>query len=458
VSPAIPPADSPVPPVAPSAPPAPEGPVEVPPPDTGFSAVKEDPKPVPEPFAFTGIGRAFIFSIPSPVLRWKKIPENKKIRVQLASDDKFSASSLLVDETVEYSFFALPAALTPETVYYLRGAREEGSESSWTRVLLIGYRPFKLPPDFVLPISKGSAPVSFTMGYSKGLARETPEHKVTLTREFFLGKTEVTNREFSEVMNRLLETEAAELRPEGVFGVYGLPYLGLGNLNYGFQFGLVSEKGRLKPAAGRENHPASGVSWYGALVFCNTLSLMEGREPVYDEVGTPTFAADGYRLPTEAEWEFAARGERGLLFPTGAALDPRSANYHRSGDPFDYIYGNPTVNGGPTTPAGYYNGSLRAGYRTVKGSGPFGHMDLLGNVWEWAWDPFDAEYYAGSPESDPVGPETGEFRVLRGGAWNTPGPDLRLSARGWYRPEDLSYSVGFRVARSGPQAAATVSK
>ncbi|MFD4231178.1 formylglycine-generating enzyme family protein [Streptomyces sp. NPDC058545] len=168
-----------------------------------------------------------------------------------------------------------------------------------------------------------------------------------------------------------------------------------------------------RPSSGQgERLPVEGVSWWDAVRFCNALSRREGLVPVYrlhaDDEGIEwDMAADGYRLPTEAEWEHACRA--------GTA----DARYGR----LDEI--------------AWYRGNSRERIHDVAGKQPnaWGLYDMLGNVWEWCWDIYDAEVY-------------GTYRVLRGGGWFDEPWSCRASVRRRSHPTFQVDDVGFRIARS----------
>ncbi|NNM67176.1 MAG: formylglycine-generating enzyme family protein [Spirochaetales bacterium] len=170
--------------------------------------------------------------------------------------------------------------------------------------------------------------------------------------------------------------------------------------------------------------PVENVSWYDAVIFCNKLSELEELTPAYVLNGrTVTWnrQANGYRLPTEAEYEFAARGgtlTQKTLFPGSNAPDEVAWYKDNSKN--------------TTHPVG------------TKKPNELGLSDMSGNVWEWCWDWY-SETLAGG--NDPAGPRLGSLRVLKGGSWETPVTYLNLNNRSNAFPWDQDASIGFRVAR-----------
>jgi formylglycine-generating enzyme required for sulfatase activity len=209
-------------------------------------------------------------------------------------------------------------------------------------------------------------PGTFMMGCSPGDSEcdddEKPAHQVTITKGFWLGRSEVTVAAY----RRIAGSVGAQM-PEAP------------NFNAGWD---------------NQNMPISNVTWDDATVFCGLA---------------------GGRLPTEAEWEYAARGGN------------REARYRQ----IDQA-------------AWYSNNSGQTPHEVAqKRANGFGLYDVLGNVWEWVNDWYDQNYYQRSPSQDPTGPASGSTRVVRGGAWNSDPSAVRVSHRDWAIPGDCGV-CGFR--------------
>jgi formylglycine-generating enzyme required for sulfatase activity len=206
-------------------------------------------------------------------------------------------------------------------------------------------------------------------------------------------------------------------------------------------------KAPVAPETNTANRPVEYVTWYDAVEFCNKLSTQEGLTAVYTITGrtpetghpitgatvTANWSANGYRLPTEAEWEYACRAGTTTPFNTGNNITTNQANYNG-----DYPYNN--------NPKG--ENRERTTEVSSFAHNAWGLYDMHGNVFEWCWDWFSSNYYSSSPAQDPTGPVSGDSRVLRGGAWTHDGKYLRSAYRSLSYPYAWGYFIGFRIVRS----------
>jgi formylglycine-generating enzyme required for sulfatase activity len=273
---------------------------------------------------------------------------------------------------------------------------------------------------------------------------EQPAHQVALTRSFLMDRREITNAQFCLALNwgraNGLITVVADTTV--LSRASRKPLMVTASLLAGTAYGIryTTETG-FTPLPFREDWPVTYATWYGAAFFCNARSLHQGLPAPYDEArgwicgpqGVP-YEAEGWRLPTETEWEYAARYNDERIYPTGdlppvagttASFGPRSA--------------------GPQ-PVGSY----------PSGASGLGILDLSGNVWEWCNDWLDFYQRTTGPggvetvQIDPVGPRDDlTFRVARGGSWGSRVSDLRCARRLGVRPDKTLGGMGFRCVRTG---------
>jgi len=288
------------------------------------------------------------------------------------------------------------------------------------------------PPDDMVLVSGGT----FTMGDTEGdghFSNELPTHQVTVS-SFYMSKYLISKSTWDEVYT-WAETN-------------GYVFNGLGYDN--------------TPQAHASTHPVYNINWYDMLKWCNARSEKEGRTPCYYTTSGKTtpyrsgqvdmqnnmvnWSANGYRLPTEAEWEYAARGgHNDRRFPWGDLINHSHANYYstRFLVPYDngtngdtsiadrrHPAGNPSQ---PcTTPVSYF------------ATNDYGLHDMVGNMWEYVWDRHDT--YPSSAQTDPHGPTTGDDRVQRGGHYDSDGRHCRVARRSYTPALDVpTYGECFRI-------------
>jgi formylglycine-generating enzyme required for sulfatase activity len=218
----------------------------------------------------------------------------------------------------------------------------------------------------------------FEMGSNNGNPDERPVHPVTLAA-FYVDQHEVTNAQYRRC------EEAGDCDTPGCLRPY--------------------------EALDKADHPVVCVSWFQAKAYC------EWRDA---------------RLPTEAEWEKAARGDDGPTYPWGEIITCQVANY-----------------GGTLKDNGCVGATSRVrAYPT--GVSPYGVYDMGGNVWEWTADWYDSSYYGISPTENPLGPNKGSFKVMRGGSWHRYERHVRATYRNYYGPDSLEGDIGFRCVSAVP--------
>jgi len=283
---------------------------------------------------------------------------------------------------------------------------------------------------------------------------EQPVHTVTLS-SFYMSRCEITNGQYCEFLNSALAQGLIAVR-KGVIYKAGLssayPYCEASTSDSSSQIAYSGGVFTVRTKGGRSmvNDPMVLISWYGAVAYCNWRSQQEGREPCYNlSTWACDFSKNGFHLPTEAQWEYAARGGlSGKRFPWGDTIDHSHANYVANSNWYTYDYDTspyPASTHHPTWDDGIYP------YTSPVGSFPsnaYGLCDVAGNVHEWCNDWYECEYYTGSPTYNPRGPARSEceYRVIRGGSWASAAPFCRVAERSGSTPKSRDFMRGFRVS------------
>lgn len=245
------------------------------------------------------------------------------------------------------------------------------------------------------------------------------EHVRRIEAPFEIMVTTVTNAQYADYLNEALAAGWVRLDGRQVVGYYpGDEYHGHKHeqeipegdwLHVDLDepgLRLLFDGPAFSARPGYENHPMVQVTWFGARAYC---------------------AFSGGRLPTELEWERAARGDDNRPYPWGERIERANANFYSSRDLIEKILGGY----GDTTPVGFYNGRTYAGYATIDSPSPYGLYDMAGNVWQWTGDVYENQHY----------------RYMRGGSRADYGYNLRVWMRNSAGPDYFSPSVGFRCVR-----------
>ncbi len=256
---------------------------------------------------------------------------------------------------------------------------------------------------------------TFMMGTNSGLPEEKPVHKVTV-KSFYIAETEVTVGEYKKFAAATGKSmpEPPDKEWMDTHKYTQMFYVSSGKQWWGWE----------------ANFPMQHVNWYDAVAYCNWLSSQNGLEKCYVKNADGGWDFDktknGYRLPTEAEWEFAARGGN------------KSQNFTYSGSN--------NIN----EVAWYDESSKLSGPKAVKTkkANELGIYDMSGNVWEWCGDYYQSGFYAKSPTDNPFCSSPMPYRVIRGGSWHYRDELAKLTSRDGPKAGKTNYNFGFRLAKN----------
>ncbi len=291
-------------------------------------------------------------------------------------------------------------------------------------------RPLRPPPMVLVPSG------SFTMGTDfASIPCSNDMRTVTLTNDFHLGQYEITNREYRAALQWAYDQDPPLVVVTSTAIIDNMD--GSTDLLVDFSDTSYCEisysDGNFTVDSDREDHPMMEVSWYGSAAYCDWLSLRSGYPRSYDHSdwscnGGDPYGAEGYRLPTDAEWEYAAQYNDGRHYPWGD--QPPDCNLANFRPLPDYCVG-------WTTPVGSYPAAPSA----------LELYDMAGNVSEWVNDWWLC-YLGTEPQTDPAGPAIGVNRIMRGGTWATWWRLMPCASRYWAHMIRTYSSRGFRIART----------
>jgi len=294
----------------------------------------------------------------------------------------------------------------------------------WTSILIILLSVSCAPVDLNTPVqtyATGVDPGAWAFIPAGSFLEGQFDHPASIDYDYEMMVSDVTVSLFVRFLNAALADNTLKVQGNQIVGFYP------GDVFHGVKHEIRIDRGdyiiiptddaasrflfdgaafTVKP--GWENHPMTNVSWFGAWTYCGYY---------------------GFRLPTELEWEKAARGSADdRPFPWGDEIARNNANFYASRDPFE----NMNSFGSRTTPVGFFNGNTYGSYATLDSASPYGLYDMAGNVWQWTGDVYEGQHY----------------RYMRGGSKDTYDMDLRVWVRNNATPTYYSPGVGFRCLRN----------
>ncbi len=365
---------------------------------------------------------------PTPLISWNSVPGADSYQMQIAGDEDVLPGAE-VHEVDGDTFYVEDAVRPGDHRYWRVRAKGEAGYTAWSAAGRFFYEPpwhdhyFRL----VQVVDPGDSD-TFDQGSTTGDADESPVNTISLTRPFAIGEHEFTNGQAVAILNEAIDRGLATADSRSVKNVSGDRQVVLDLEN---QYQRIAWNGSdlyINPS-GYDSHPVYAVTWYGAMAIAHFLNEMEEWEQTVDlSDWSVDFDAHGYRLPTEAEWEYAARG---------------------GSESIEYTYSGSNILG----TVGYYDENSGSNTHLVglKAANELGIHDMSGNVDEWVYDWYSNTYYARLDGfTDPEGPSkvVSDGRVWRGGAWGRDSYMCRVSYRAYASPDLSGNLIGFRIALS----------
>lgn len=270
---------------------------------------------------------------------------------------------------------------------------------------------------------------------------EFPLHDVTISSDFCIQSSEVSNQHFLHMAKWAVDSGFATVTSASIRDAINGSSVELLHMNDLGEIGFDETVGFYWLDLGNNrfhpDNPIKVVTWYGAAAYCDWLNLMSGLPLSYDHTTWNLQSEDihttiGFRLPTEAEWEYACRSGTQSAFATGSMTS--------TGCNIDPVL----------VEIGWYCGNSDAWTYPIRQliSNAWGLFDMHGNVWEWCADWYSPDYYENSPGENPMGPTSGTQRVARGGSFNSGVQGCRSASRSSTDPSNVNSSIGFRPVRS----------
>ena len=344
-------------------------------------------------------------------LTWQDNSNNEKGIIIERRINMTESWSEIQDLNANYTYHNDTGLISIGLYYYRVMAYNDYGSSNYSNVICV--KNYSVPQLILIPNGE------FQMGdnYNEGYSDDTPVHNVYLD-DYYIGQYEISNNQYCSFLNGM--KSVVEVKPTYIFYLY---YNKPVNLIEFSSSKIFWNGNHFYIEANYDNHPVIGLNFKAVIVYCNWLSEREGLDKAYDSDFKLDVLKNGYRLPTEAEWEKAARG--GLVnkrYPWGDSIDSSKANYG--------------LNNSGTTEVGIYPANN------------YGLYDMAGNASEWCNDWYDSSYYNVSPYNNPIGPSSGVYKVMRGGTWYNIIDLLKCSARLDYDLTSSSSGSGFRIVRN----------